>query len=96
MPNLSLSRRIIARDSPGRRSSLHAPGKWSSGKTFLWAVRYLDSTREGRPYLRDRRIAELVVRALLYAERELHFYDLHAYVLMANHVHLLVTPQVEP
>jgi hypothetical protein len=72
------------------------PGQWSSGETFLWADRYLDSTRVGPLYLRDKRIAELVVRALQYAESELRFYDLHACVIMANHVHILVTPQTEP
>ena len=63
---------------------------------FVWADRYLDTTREGPVYLRDERIARVVVDALHHAERELRYYDLHAYVLMANHVHVLVTPLVRP
>jgi putative transposase len=31
-----------------------------------------------------------------YAERSLQFYDLHAWVIMSNHVHLLVSPRVTP
>ena len=34
--------------------------------------------------------------SLQYAERSLHFYDLHAWVIMSNHVHMLVSPKVEP
>jgi putative transposase len=29
-----------------------------------------------------------------YGAQELNYYDLHAYVIMANHVHLLVLPRV--
>ncbi|MGA8026082.1 MAG: transposase, partial [Bryobacteraceae bacterium] len=36
------------------------------------------------------------LQSLDYAERQLHFYDLHAWVIMSNHVHLLVFPRVPP
>ena len=72
------------------------PSKWSSGETFVWADRYLDTTRAGPLWLRVNRIARMVVEALHFAESELHHYDLHAYVVMPNHVHVLVTPLVEP
>jgi REP element-mobilizing transposase RayT len=35
-----------------------------------------------------------MVAALLHGDRELHRYELHAFVVMPNHVHLLVTPHV--
>ena len=37
----------------------------------------------------------MVVDAIHYRERELKHYELHAYVVMANHVHLLITPRIE-
>jgi putative transposase len=47
--------------------------------------RYLDTTRHGPMYLRDERIAKIVVTSL-HKGVELGQYDLGAYVLMANHV----------
>jgi REP element-mobilizing transposase RayT len=35
-----------------------------------------------------------VVTALREGDRRFHRYDLHSFVVMANHVHLLVTPHV--
>ena len=40
-------------------------------------------------------IAETVVDTLLYGADELGQYDLHAWVIMANHVHMLITPHEE-
>lgn len=58
--------------------------------------RYLDQARAGPTWLMREEIARLVLASLQYAERPLQFYDLHAWVIMSNHVHLLVSPQVEP
>lgn len=44
----------------------------------------------GRAWLRDPRVAEPVENALLYFDGER--YRLHAWVLMPNHVHTLLTP----
>ena len=65
------------------------PGKMHSGQAFVWMDRYLDTTRTGPLYLRQPGIAEAGVETL-------HYYDLHAYVIMPNHVHLLVSPHVAP
>ncbi|MBM3744840.1 MAG: hypothetical protein FJW34_03465 [Acidobacteria bacterium] len=56
--------------------------------------RLLDEARTGPRYLDRAEIAQLVVDAIQYGESELHHYVLHAFVVMANHVHLLVTPHV--
>jgi len=45
-------------------------------------------------YLRDPRVASLTVDAIQYASCQLQHYHLHPFVVMANHVHLLITPQV--
>jgi len=53
--------------------------------------RYLDQTTTGPHYLRDPRIAKIVEDAILESEAAVR-YHLHAYVVMSNHVHILITP----
>jgi putative transposase len=36
-----------------------------------------------------------MVDAFFHGAEKLRFYELHSYVVMANHVHLLITPRVE-
>ena len=67
------------------------PPPTTSGQAFLAMDRLLDDARTGPLYLRRLDIAIVVVEAIHYRERERH-YQLHSYVVMANHVHLLVTP----
>jgi len=56
--------------------------------------RLLDNPRSGPLYLKQVRIAQIVVDAIDYGERELGRYATHEFVVMANHVHLLLTPLV--
>jgi len=56
--------------------------------------RILDGAISGPLFLQRPEIAELVQNALLDGERRLHRYELHAFVVMPNHVHILVAPQV--
>jgi putative DNA methylase len=66
----------------------------NAGQAFAWMDRYLDTARTGPLFLRMPEIARLIVEAI---ERGpvLGHYHLHSFVVMANHVHLLVTP-IEP
>jgi putative transposase len=57
--------------------------------------RLLDETRSGVFYLRQPAIADMVVEAIQYNAETLRHYDLHSFVVMPNHVHLLVTPKIE-
>ncbi len=66
----------------------------SSGKAFLVMDRLLDGGRSGPLYLQRPDMANLIVEALRFRERERGEYQLHAWVVMANHVHILITPQV--
>ena len=68
--------------------------KLPSGKAFAAMDRLLDETRTGPFYLRQPVIADIVMEAILYNAEVLHQYALHAYVIMPNHVHLLVTGSV--
>ena len=46
----------------------------------------------GPAWLQDSRIAGVVANALLYGETVRRFYDLHAWVVMPNHVHAIFRP----
>ena len=58
--------------------------------------RYLDTTRDGPRFLEQEKIAALVQESIHYGAQQLNYYDLNAYVIMANHVHLLILPKVAP
>jgi REP element-mobilizing transposase RayT len=72
------------------------PSAITAGQAFVWMDRFLDQARSGPTWLKREEIALLVVDSLHYAEAKLRHFDLHAHVVMANHVHILVTPLVEP
>ena len=57
---------------------------------FVWMDRYLDTTREGPQWLSGQ-IAQVVEDVLRRQECELH-----AYAIMPNHVHVLLTPKILP
>ena len=69
-------------------------GLADSGKAFVAMDRLLDRGATGPWYLHRPELADMVVGALHDGERRFHRYQLHAYVVMPNHVHLLVTPTV--
>jgi putative transposase len=60
-------------------------GQWDSA---------LDSAQSGPMWLRDPRISGLVSESLHYHNR--HTYDLNAFCIMPNHVHLVFTPLATP
>ena len=66
----------------------------TSGRAFVAMDRLLDQASTGPRYLSQPAIARLVVEALHYGQASLQHYTLHAFVVMANHLHLLITPQV--
>ena len=65
------------------------PGRPSAGKAFVWMDRYLDSTRLGPMFLRLPEVANLTVETLRRG-CEKGLYDLRAFVVMGNHVHVLL------
>jgi len=64
-----------------------------AGQSFAVADRALGRTAAGPLSLKDPRIAGQVAAAIHIGEWERQFYDLHAWVIMPNHVHLLVLPE---
>src|SRR5262249_41655727 len=67
----------------------------NAGKAFVAMDRILDREITGPAHLRRPEIAELVVDAFRYGQEHLGQYQLHAFVVMPNHVHILITPSVE-
>ncbi len=64
----------------------------SSGETFVCMDRLLDQQRNGPMYLRMPEVAQ-VVSSRIHEGRNTD-YVLHSWVIMPNHVHLLITPNV--
>jgi len=64
----------------------------SAGRAFVVADRELDRAASGPVWLKDPVIAQCVVDALRYGESHLKLYKLEAFVVMANHVHVLLYP----
>jgi REP element-mobilizing transposase RayT len=69
------------------------PSPTTAGQAFLTMDRMLDTATSGPLYLRRPEIAKMVIDAIRYREQNSQ-YRLHSYVVMANHVHLLITPAV--
>jgi REP element-mobilizing transposase RayT len=66
----------------------------TSGRAFVTMDRLLDHAASGPVFLRQPEIAEMVTSALADGERRFERYELHSFVVMPNHVHLLLTPRV--
>jgi REP element-mobilizing transposase RayT len=58
--------------------------------------RYLDAARSGPTWLVREDLAQVVADAVEFADTNLGYYKLEAYVVMSNHVHVLVQPRVAP
>ena len=46
----------------------------------------------GPSWLKDERVAQCVIETLQFGQGKLRLYVLHAWVLMANHIHILIEP----
>jgi putative transposase len=75
-------------------SRVFPPERLDTGRAFVAMDRILDTARNGPLFLKQPEIADMVGEALRDGERRFQRYQLHSFVVMPNHVHLLVTPQV--
>jgi len=64
------------------------------GKTLARRDRDLDRMQSGPLWLEDPRIANIVVSALEHGESVRTSYDLFSWVVMPNHVHVLLKPRL--
>jgi putative transposase len=65
-----------------------------AGRAFADWDHEMDKADFGPVWLQDSRVAQAVANALIYGQNERQFYTLHAWVIMPNHVHLVLTPKV--
>jgi REP element-mobilizing transposase RayT len=84
----SLPRAVV----PRRTTSRNRDGAFS-GKDFVMVDRYLDSAPTGPRWLADPEVASAVEQTIFNGV-ELGHYLLDAYVIMPNHVHVLLWPLV--
>jgi REP element-mobilizing transposase RayT len=77
------------------QSKYPPPHKASAGEAFVWIDRQLDIARTGPMYLRQESIARAVVDSL-YRGVDLGHYQLGPFVVMSNHVHVLLLPKTDP
>ncbi len=68
--------------------------KISGGKRFVVEDHVLDKAETGPLWLKHPQIAQSVVDTFRKGDLELGQYELYAFVVMANHVHVLLRPQV--
>jgi REP element-mobilizing transposase RayT len=66
----------------------------SAGKRFKLLDSALDKSTTGPLWLKDPRIAASIVETLHRGDSILGYFTLHAFVVMPNHVHLLITPKI--
>jgi REP-associated tyrosine transposase len=78
------------RDTP---SEFQPPGKTLSGEAFVLMDRKLDSARTGPMFLVKEEIASQVIASLWHG-MEAGNYELASFVIMANHVHVLLLPKI--
>jgi REP element-mobilizing transposase RayT len=78
--------------TPGQYPPPHCA---SAGQAFVWIDQQLDTARSGPMFLRQSDIADLV-RGSILRGAEIGHYQLGPYVIMPNHVHVLLLPLVPP
>jgi hypothetical protein len=66
----------------------------SPGHAFVATDRALARCHSGSRWLEQAPIASLIAEAIQTGDRDRHFYELRAWVLMPNHAHLLILPKV--
>jgi putative transposase len=61
-----------------------------ANQRFLSEDQALDKLATGPQHLNNPAVAAAVTQALQYGVEPLHIYDLHAWVIMSNHIHILI------
>src|SRR5260370_1502655 len=66
----------------------------SAGRRFVQADQLLNKAQTGPRWLGEPTVASCVENILIRGWKTLEQYELHAYVIMPNHVHLLIHPRL--
>jgi putative transposase len=96
-PRLSPRQAAIPNLAPSRKHPCKSETtEWPVARgSFVWLDRKLDEGSAGPKYLLRPEIAK-VVRASILKGVELNQYDLCSWVIMPNHVHVLIQPKIPP
>jgi REP element-mobilizing transposase RayT len=81
----------MPRDPLQGRSQTCPTGVWE-GRRFLLFDRRLDAACSGPMFLKNSHVAAAVAETLVTIGREWGLYDLFAWVIMSNHIHVLLQP----
>ena len=90
----------VTPDCARRSKAKTCPSNVTDGKSESAGLRFrrldvqLDRMKIGPKWLADSRVAACVQEAILRGDNSLGQYRLHAYVVMPNHVHLLIAPTI--
>ena len=76
------------------RDQVFPPASPVLGEAFRTVDKLLNRLRTGPHFLKQPEIARIIVTAIREGDTRFRRYQLHSYVVMPNHVHLLVTPNV--
>jgi REP element-mobilizing transposase RayT len=76
------------------RNRFPPPSCPTHGQAFVWLDRFLDATLSGPRWLAMQEIARLVAESIVFGQQRLQQYELGAWAVMPNHVHLLLFPHV--
>lgn len=76
-------------------SSKTVSSSQSAGAAFVAIDRQLDRAASGPIWLKNAQVAECVSEVLIAGMSRWRFYELLAWVVMANHVHVLLRPEIE-
>ena len=77
------------------RAALEGESQETAGQTFHRVDREIDRAAFGPVWLRKAPIASMIVKTLLAGQNERRFYLLRAFVIMPNHIHLVLLPKVQ-
>ena len=72
----------------------HPPAILNPGRAFVAMDQMLAQAESGPKWLQDSRVAAALVHTLEHGEQELKMYGLRSWVIMPNHVHILIDPMV--
>ncbi len=85
---------VIAAANAGQKA--YSTSSLSAGQAFVYNDRLLDRATSGARYLQDPRIAKLLTETLRRGANEYGLYELYCWVVMPNHVHLVMRPLRDP
>lgn len=92
--DIFLTWRLFCSLPAGVSQDISELGRSRYGQRFHAIDRRLDRCIDGPLWLKDPRIAGHLVSTIQKGEQELSAYALHAFIVMPNHVYMLISPMV--